>query len=69
MTESNDDSVDKTLRDCIAREQLPWDIAITASQVIVMTPAKQLEFWTALHETPKLTLAQKKLAAVMRGEA
>ena len=36
--------------------------------VIVMTPDEQLAFWTALNNPPKLTPAQKKLGAIMRGE-
>jgi uncharacterized protein (DUF1778 family) len=36
--------------------------------VIVMTPEEQLAFWNALNEPPKLTPAQKKLGAIMRGE-
>lgn len=38
-------------------------------QTICMTADEQLAFWNALNETPKLTGAQRKLGAVMRGEA
>lgn len=37
--------------------------------VIRLTPEEQLALWTALNEPPKLTAAQKKLGALMRGKA
>lgn len=37
--------------------------------VIALTPAEQLAFWNALNEPVKLTAAQKKLSAMMRGKA
>ena len=37
--------------------------------IIVMAPSEQLAFWNALNEPPKLTPAQQKLGAIMRGEA
>lgn len=36
--------------------------------VIVLTPAEQLAFWTALNARVRLTIAQRRLARVMRGE-
>jgi uncharacterized protein (DUF1778 family) len=38
-------------------------------QVIRLTPAEQLAFWTALQEIPTLTPAQRDLGKLMRGEA
>jgi uncharacterized protein (DUF1778 family) len=36
--------------------------------VIRLSPEEQLALWTALNEPSKLTAAQKKLGAIMRGE-
>ena len=36
---------------------------------LCLTPEEQLAFWNALNETPKLTAAQRRLGAVMRGES
>jgi uncharacterized protein (DUF1778 family) len=38
-------------------------------RVIVLTADEQLALWQALHEPVKLTAAQRKLSAIMRGEA
>lgn len=38
------------------------------SQTIALTPADQLEFWIALNDPVELTLAQKELSKLMRGE-
>ncbi|MEW6366352.1 MAG: DUF1778 domain-containing protein [Acidobacteriota bacterium] len=37
-------------------------------QTIALTPEEQLEFWNALSEAPRLTEAQRRLGAIMRGE-
>jgi uncharacterized protein (DUF1778 family) len=37
-------------------------------RILRLTPDEQLAFWTALSKTPPLTSAQKRLAAIMRGE-
>jgi uncharacterized protein (DUF1778 family) len=44
------------------------EVLAAAEHTISMTPEEQLAFWTALNETPKLTPAQKRLGALMRGE-
>ncbi|MBI4604882.1 MAG: DUF1778 domain-containing protein [Planctomycetes bacterium] len=36
---------------------------------IALSPEEQLRFWRALQAPPKLTPAQKRLGALMRGEA
>jgi hypothetical protein len=38
-----------------------------ASSVIVLTPEEQIAFWTALHDPVRLTKAQRRLGALMRG--
>jgi len=43
------------------------EVRAAGEQVIAMTPAEQLSFWKALSETPKLTPAQRRLGAMMRG--
>ncbi len=45
------------------------EVLAARDQTIRMTPEEQLAFWNALHEPVKLTPAQRKLRAVMRGEA
>ena len=35
---------------------------------IALSTDEQLAFWNALNEAPRLTSAQKKLGAIMRGE-
>jgi uncharacterized protein (DUF1778 family) len=44
------------------------EVLAAREQVIALTPEEQLAFWTALNATPKLTDAQRRLGAVMRGE-
>ena len=34
-----------------------------------LTAGEQLAFWRALHETPRLTRAQRRLGAMMRGDS
>lgn len=38
-------------------------------KVISLTPQEQLDFWNALNETPVLTAAERRLGAMIRGEA
>lgn len=44
------------------------EVIAARDQVISLTPHEQLAFWTALHAPPKLTPAQRRLGAMMRGE-
>ena len=44
------------------------EVRAAGEQVIALTPEEQLSFWNALNETPKLTAAQRRLGAVMRGQ-
>ena len=48
--------------------QAEREVACAKTQTIVLTPAEQLAFWEALQAPPKLTPAQKRLGALMRGE-
>ena len=41
----------------------------TQEQVLALTPEEQLAFWNALNQKPVLTAAQRRLGAIMRGEA
>ncbi len=43
------------------------EVQAADEQTIAMTPEEQLSFWNALNETPRLTPAQKRLGAIMRG--
>ena len=45
------------------------EIRAASQQVIALTPEEQLSFWNALSETPKLTPAQRRLGAAMRGQS
>jgi len=45
------------------------EILAAEEGVIALTPEEQLAFWEALNQPPSLTPAQKKLGAMMRGEA
>jgi uncharacterized protein (DUF1778 family) len=44
------------------------EVASARDQTILLTPDEQLAFWQALQAPPKLAPAQKRLAALMRGE-
>ena len=44
------------------------EISAARENVIVLSPEDQLSLWNALNETPKLTLAQRRLGKMMRGE-
>lgn len=45
------------------------ELAAAEAHVIALPAAEQLEFWEALAKPAKLTKAQKRLGAMMRGEA
>lgn len=45
------------------------EVRAAQQNVIRLSPEEQLALWTALNEPPKLTSAQKKLGAIMRGES
>jgi len=45
------------------------EVAAAREQVIALTPEEQLAFWNALNQTPRLTDAQRRLGALMRGES
>ena len=45
------------------------EVLAAREQVLVLTPEEQLAFWKALQETPALTAPQRRLGAIMRGEA
>lgn len=44
------------------------EVASAREQTIVLTPEEQLAFWHALQAPPKLTPAQRELAALMQGK-
>ncbi len=43
------------------------EVLAANEQVIALTPEEQLSFWKALRASPKLTPAQRRLGALMRG--
>lgn len=45
------------------------EVRAAREQVIALTPEEQLAFWNALNAKPRLTDAQRRLGAVMRGES
>lgn len=45
------------------------EVLAAQEQVIVLTPEEQLTFWNALNEPVVLTESQRRLGALMRGEA
>jgi uncharacterized protein (DUF1778 family) len=45
------------------------EVLAAREQTIALGPDEQLAFWTALNQSPTLTEAQRRLGAVMRGEA
>jgi uncharacterized protein (DUF1778 family) len=50
-------------------EQARKEVLAAEQNIIVLTAEEQLALWNALHEPVKLTPAQKKLSAIMRGKA
>ena len=53
----------------VAVPQARREIQAAREQVVALTAEEQLAFWNALNETPVLTTAQRRLGAIMRGEA
>jgi len=45
------------------------EVRTANERLIALTPEEQLSFWKALSETPRLTSAQRRLGALMRGES
>ena len=45
------------------------EVNAAREQTIVLSPEEQLAFWKALSEPAKLTVAQRRLASVMRGKS
>ncbi len=45
------------------------EVLAARETIIALSPQEQLAFWNALNDTPKLTAAQRRLGAVMRGES
>jgi uncharacterized protein (DUF1778 family) len=52
----------------VAVQQARRDIVASQEGVILLTTDGQRAFWKLLNRRPKLTSAQRKLGAVMRGE-
>jgi uncharacterized protein (DUF1778 family) len=48
--------------------QAEREVQAARANVVRLTREEQLALWTALNEPPKLTAAQKRLGAFMRGE-
>ena len=44
------------------------EVLAAREHLLALTPEEQLAFWNALNEAPKLTEAQRRLGAIMRGE-
>jgi uncharacterized protein (DUF1778 family) len=44
------------------------EVRAAQERVLTLSAEEQLSFWTALNKSPKLTAAQRRLGAVMRGE-
>lgn len=61
-------SVSAYLR-AIAMPQARREVAAARDHVIALTPDEQLAFWQALHQPAKLTAAQRRLGALMRGDS
>ena len=49
--------------------QAKREVEAAQDQTIALSPTEQLAFWNALQEPAKLTPAQKRLGAKMRGES
>jgi uncharacterized protein (DUF1778 family) len=45
------------------------EVRAAEEQIITLSSEAQLAFWNALNETPRLTEAQKRLGAMMRGQS
>jgi uncharacterized protein (DUF1778 family) len=44
------------------------EVQAAGCQILALTPDEQLRFWRALNAEPKLTPAQRRLGAMMRGD-
>lgn len=51
----------------VAVAQARREVASAREQTILLSPDEQLAFWQALNNPSKITPAQKRLGAVMRG--
>jgi uncharacterized protein (DUF1778 family) len=49
--------------------QAQREVLAAREQTISLTPDEQLAFWNALNEPSRLTKAQRRLGAVMRGDS
>jgi uncharacterized protein (DUF1778 family) len=45
------------------------EVSAAQELTLALTPEEQLAFWNALNAPPKLTAAQRRLGALMRGGA
>jgi uncharacterized protein (DUF1778 family) len=53
----------------VTLDQARREVLAARDQTIVLSATEQLAFWKALSESAELTVAQRRLAAVMRGKA
>jgi uncharacterized protein (DUF1778 family) len=53
----------------VAVSQARKEVRAADDRVIALSPEEQLAFWTALSQPARLTPAQKRLGALMRGES
>jgi uncharacterized protein (DUF1778 family) len=53
----------------VALAQARREVDAAGEQTLRLLPDEQIAFWNALHQTPKLTDAQRQLSAIMRGDA
>lgn len=44
------------------------EVSAAGDQTIALTPEEQLAFWNALQAPPRLTVAQRRLGRIMRGD-
>ena len=49
--------------------QASREVEAAHQQTMKLSPSEQLAFWTALNAPAKLTRSQRRLGAIMRGEA
>jgi uncharacterized protein (DUF1778 family) len=59
-----------SISDCVRTvtvAQARREVASAREQTVLLSPDEQLGFWRALQAPPKLTPAQKRLSAIMRG--
>jgi uncharacterized protein (DUF1778 family) len=61
-------SVSDYVRD-VTVSQARREILAARERTIALTPEEQLAFWQALNEPAKLTRAQRRLGAIMRGKS